>query len=342
MTRRPPTSQDVARLAGVSQSTVSYVLTGSRPISAATRQRVEEAIEKLGYHPHSGARALRTRRSGVIGLLVPEASESHPVLLRFVGTIAREARRFGYDLLLVTAQEGAGGVHRVARTGVCEGLILMEIGRRDERVEAVLEAGLPFVLIGKPDDIPGGTVVDLDFAQLGRMVVDRARAAACTDLLLFGSLDRLPHRNEVARFLDGTTQAATGTELRVVLDAGELAAVPERARALAAAAGRDETPRRVAVFGLSSPTEVLFAFAASGLLPAPDAAPADLADSAPLLISFTDEELAALSPLLAAVPRIDPRRVEISELAVQELVRLLRGEDQGPRVTLVEPRWAIR
>ena len=103
--RKAPTSQDVARLAGVSQSTVSYVLTGSRPISEATRARVEDAIAKLGYHPNSGARTLRSRRSGVIGLMVPEADADDGVLMTFVGTIAREARRFGYDILLVTAQE---------------------------------------------------------------------------------------------------------------------------------------------------------------------------------------------------------------------------------------------
>src|SRR5699024_3645775 len=75
-----PTSQDVARLAGVSQSTVSYVLTGSRPISESTRARVEEAIAELGYHPNSGARTLRSRRSGVIGLMVPEADSDDGVL----------------------------------------------------------------------------------------------------------------------------------------------------------------------------------------------------------------------------------------------------------------------
>src|ERR1700754_4604415 len=49
---------DVAKQAGVSPSTVSYVLSGKRTISEETRQRVLAAIEVLGYHPHAGARAL--------------------------------------------------------------------------------------------------------------------------------------------------------------------------------------------------------------------------------------------------------------------------------------------
>ena len=149
--QKPPTSQDVARLAGVSQSTVSYVLTGSRPISEATRRRVEAAILELGYHPNSGARTLRSRRSGVIGLMVPEADGDDGVLMVFVRTIAREARRHGYDILLVTAQEGADGIRRVVRTGVCEALILMEVDRHDERIAPVLASGLQFVTIGKPE-----------------------------------------------------------------------------------------------------------------------------------------------------------------------------------------------
>jgi transcriptional regulator with XRE-family HTH domain len=231
--RSAPTSQDVARLAGVSQSTVSYVLTGSRPISAATRRRVEEAIEKLGYHPNSGARALRSRRSGVIGLMVPEAYGNDAVLMRFVGAIAREAQRFGYDILLVTAQEGARGIHRVVRTGVCEALILMELGRHDERVAAVIEAGLPFVLIGKPVGFPNGSVVDLDFERLGRMVVDRAADEGCERLLLFGEPGHRRHRNDVSRFLLGIEEQAQGRGLEVVLDAGDLPDVPARARDLA-------------------------------------------------------------------------------------------------------------
>lgn len=321
--RSAPTSQDVARLAGVSQSTVSYVLTGSRPISAATRRRVEEAIEKLGYHPNSGARALRSRRSGVIGLMVPEAYGNDAVLMRFVGAIAREAQRFGYDILLVTAQEGARGIHRVVRTGVCEALILMELGRHDERVAAVIEAGLPFVLIGKPVGFPNGSVVDLDFERLGRMVVDRAADEGCERLLLFGEPGHRRHRNDVSRFLLGIEEQAQGRGLEVVLDAGDLPDVPARARDLASGG------RRTAVFGLNGVTEVLFATAASGALADPELLP----------LALTDEDLAAISPLLALIPRIDPRRVEISELAVRELVRLLREDGASPRVTLVEPEW---
>ena len=62
---------DVARLARVSVSTVSYVLTGTRPISAATRTKVLAAMAELDYQPNAMARGLATRRSRIVGLLMP-------------------------------------------------------------------------------------------------------------------------------------------------------------------------------------------------------------------------------------------------------------------------------
>jgi DNA-binding LacI/PurR family transcriptional regulator len=60
------TLADVARQAGVSASTVSYVLSGKRSISRGTRERVQRAIADLNYHPHAGARALASNRSNVL------------------------------------------------------------------------------------------------------------------------------------------------------------------------------------------------------------------------------------------------------------------------------------
>jgi DNA-binding LacI/PurR family transcriptional regulator len=60
------TLAEVARHAGVSASTVSYVLSGKRSISDTTRRRVQQSIQELGYHPHAGARALASSRSNII------------------------------------------------------------------------------------------------------------------------------------------------------------------------------------------------------------------------------------------------------------------------------------
>ena len=88
-----PTSRDVAKLAGVSQSTVSYVLTGKRPISEETRRRVEDAMTQLTFHPNAGARALASQRTRVVGLIAPFGASTHQQgILPFVETIASGVR----------------------------------------------------------------------------------------------------------------------------------------------------------------------------------------------------------------------------------------------------------
>ncbi|MEO1960698.1 MAG: LacI family DNA-binding transcriptional regulator, partial [Paracoccus sp. (in: a-proteobacteria)] len=68
---RVPTMNDVARTAGVSSATVSRVINGTGKVDKDTRQRVAEAIERLGYTPNFGGRFLAAGRSGTIGAVIP-------------------------------------------------------------------------------------------------------------------------------------------------------------------------------------------------------------------------------------------------------------------------------
>ena len=84
---------DVARHAGVSPSTVSYALSGKRPISEETRRRVRAAARELGYRPHAGARALASSRSNVLALVVPLRSGIHvPVVMQFAVSVVSDAK----------------------------------------------------------------------------------------------------------------------------------------------------------------------------------------------------------------------------------------------------------
>ena len=112
---------DVARHAGVSPSTVSYVLSGKRTISPETKERVWEAVEALGYRPHAGARALASSRSNVVALVLPLRSGIHlPVVMQFAASVVTSAREYDHDVLLLTAQEGEEGLRRVAASSMVD------------------------------------------------------------------------------------------------------------------------------------------------------------------------------------------------------------------------------
>ncbi|ACQ79576.1 transcriptional regulator, LacI family [Beutenbergia cavernae DSM 12333] len=171
---------DVARHAGVATSTVSYVLSGKRATSPATRERVRRAIAELGYRPHAGARALASARTQVLALMVPlrlDAGGRGPrsdldldVVMQFVAGVAPRARSLGYDVLLLTDDDPTA-VGRVSVSSSADALIVMDVEVDDARIPAVVAAGTPTVLIGLPDEQSGLSCVDFDFEQAGRLAV---------------------------------------------------------------------------------------------------------------------------------------------------------------------------
>ncbi|NUT51361.1 MAG: LacI family DNA-binding transcriptional regulator, partial [Saccharothrix sp.] len=182
------TIADVARHAGVAPSTVSYVLTGRRSISTATKARVEASVRALGYHPHAGARSLASNRANVLALVLPMREGMHmPVLMQFVVAVANAARRHDHDVLLVTADQGAAGLRRVAGSAQVDGLLVMDVEMHDERVPVLRELDRPSVLIGFPADAAGLTCVDLDFAEAGSRCVDHLADLGHTYVALVGA-----------------------------------------------------------------------------------------------------------------------------------------------------------
>jgi LacI family transcriptional regulator len=98
------TRDDVARRAGVSVATVSYVLNaGPKPVSAEKRQRVLEAVSQLGYRPNAIARSLRARRTNILGLIVPDSA--NPYFARLSRSIEDAAAERGYQVVVSNAAE---------------------------------------------------------------------------------------------------------------------------------------------------------------------------------------------------------------------------------------------
>ena len=159
------TMQDVANLAGVSLSTVSYTLTGKRPVSAATRARIEAAMAELGFRRHAAARALAARRTHVLALAYPTYGVALGATLNDIVRGAVEAaRESGYELVLWPVDSTEPEVLReLAGQRTADGVLLMEVALDDPRIEAVESVGVPCAMIGRTQD-PGDRVwVDIDF-----------------------------------------------------------------------------------------------------------------------------------------------------------------------------------
>jgi DNA-binding LacI/PurR family transcriptional regulator len=181
------TIADVANEAGVSISTVSYVMSGKRTISPETRRRVERAIASLGFSPHAGARSLASRSTNVIGLQIPLRSgvDVHVVMEVVTGVVAR-ARTHGYDILLLTSDD-ARGMERAAKASMVDAMLVMDIESDDPRIGVLSRLEQPTALIGLPEGRRTIPCIDFDFEEAGWLAVDRLKAEGHKRVALIGS-----------------------------------------------------------------------------------------------------------------------------------------------------------
>jgi transcriptional regulator with XRE-family HTH domain len=146
-----PSSRDVALRAGVSQATVSHVINGERKlrVSPATRERVLQAIEELGYQPNATARALRTQRTQLAALLTPDlANPFYPILAQAIQDVLQE---HGFELLIANSRGTAARERHFLDTVVQRGtdgaiVVAWHLDRAD--IERVLQAGVALVSVG--------------------------------------------------------------------------------------------------------------------------------------------------------------------------------------------------
>ncbi|GII23604.1 LacI family DNA-binding transcriptional regulator [Planosporangium mesophilum] len=141
--------KDIAKRAGVSVATVSNVVNGYRPVAEATRERVRQAIDELGYSPNLSARHLRNGRTGIIALAIPELN--NPYFAELADAAIREAGLHGYTVLLDYTdgdREKELLVSQGFRAQVIDGLILSPVQlRRADVLSRTSET--PMVLVGE-------------------------------------------------------------------------------------------------------------------------------------------------------------------------------------------------
>ncbi|MCL8016626.1 LacI family DNA-binding transcriptional regulator [Streptomyces sp. AS02] len=322
---------DVARHAGVSASTVSYALSGKRPISEETRRRVEESARLLGYRPHAGARALAGRRTNVLALVVPlRAGINVPVVMQFAVSVVTTARRYDHDVLLLTQEEGEDGLRRVADTALVDALLVMDVQLHDPRLPLLRDLDRPSVMIGFPAESDGLTCIDLDFRAAGEACVEHLTRLGHRVVALVGSPPEVYVRQTAfaQRVVQGFTAAADRNRLASAVHPCE--ATPAAARTVAEQLLREQPALTGVVVHNESILEPLIdAFEQLGLR-----VPADLS-----ITAICPDELAA--SLRVPVTSIALPSAEVGARAVELLMRKLDGKDV-PEATLLPPGMTER
>jgi DNA-binding LacI/PurR family transcriptional regulator len=337
----PATLHDVAALANVSIKTVSNVVHDYKHVRPDTRERVLAAIKELGYRPNITARGLRSGRTGVIGLALPELSLSY--FAELADSVIRAAEK--RSLVVLIEQTGGGDREREIemlsspRLQLTDGLIFSPLGMGMADRE-LLAVPYPLVLLG--ERIFGGPTDHVTMRN-----VDAARAA--TRHLL----ERGRRRIAVIGGHEGEDVGSATLRLRGYREALEEAGVPYDARLIlparewhrldGARAMRDLLATGVpfdAVFGLN---DTLALGALRALQEAGVRIPADVA-----VIGFDGLDETQYS--LPALTTVDPGRDEIADTAVRVLAERIEGRsspaggngDSGPREYLADFRLIER
>jgi LacI family transcriptional regulator len=163
-----PTIIDVARLAGVSTTTVSHFINGTRYVSDDLRDRVEKAIAELGYRPNSLARGLRKGESKTIGLIVPD--NSNPFFAEILRSIENIGYSNGYSVILCNSD---GDIAKeVAYTDLLfakqvDGIVFITTNNSCEHLQQLSDNGIPIIVIDRDIPLKGTDVLLVDNFQGG-------------------------------------------------------------------------------------------------------------------------------------------------------------------------------
>lgn len=183
------TIQDVARAAGVGRQTVSNVLNDSGRVGEATKVRVLEAVAALGYHPHHGARSLRSRRTRQLAYVMPRVQllPGNYIMQQFLQALAAASARRSHSVVVVVPDGDPGDeMRRLIASRTVDAFLLSELQPEDPRVVLLAEAGIPFACFGRIGSGLPQHWVDIDNRAAIREMTEHALARGHTRIAFFG------------------------------------------------------------------------------------------------------------------------------------------------------------
>lgn len=318
------TMREVARHAGVSIATVSFVINNTKPVTAATRQRIEQSMAELGFRRNAVARALASRKTRIIALVYPALEHRWSgSVVQFVTSAARAASESDYHLVVWPTSNDASELPELVGQRLVDGVLLMEVQLEDARVGVLRGLDIPFALIGRTRDVTGLHCVDIDFDASMQLAMDHLFQLGHRDVvLLSGSQEHAsykhygPYEREEAAF----RRIADEHGMPPMIMRCQQSAVAGRE---ASARLADEAPNATAVLASDEA-------AAAGLVAGLHRLGRRIPDDISVLSVLNSKDMAAVSdPPLTVVTAPG---LELGQLGVEALLHQLAGSEPSPPI----------
>ena len=330
--RRPVTMKDVARAAGVSQSTVSRILNGAPlkiPVSPETRRRVNALAVELGYRPHPFARALRGAPTMLLGAVVRDITDLF--FTTAIEALSTEARRRGYSVVLGHAAQRADealALTAVLEARQCDALILLGDFTDEPRfVEDLRAARMPVVALWHGAELEGFPTVNVDNRAGIEAALEHLAAHGHRRLAFVGGESLGDIRERQAAFED--YHAASGIDLAPDLVRHVQNTPAGGEDAFAALAALPEPPTAIVAATDVLAIGIMYAAYAHGL-----SIPGDLS-----VVGFDDIPLAT-----AIYPGLTTVHMPVTEMVAAAVALAVGGGDSEPaeRAQSFEPELIVR
>lgn len=328
-----PTISDIAKKANVSVSTVSYAISGTRPISEETRKRIFSVMDELGYRPNAIARGLASKKSRIIGLLYPNVGTGLGVTaLGFFFNTAEAARRLGYNLVLWPEVLHADELTEHLQHGLVDGVVVAEIAMDDERINLLRKINFPFSMIGRTGDLQGLSYVDIDIEGSIRNAVNYLVGLGHRHIAYINNdkaADERGHAPSVrsqTSFLEAMQTAGLRGPTRIAKRAPN--AGYEAFNALI-----EEDPDLTAIVTIND-------YSVPGIVQAVANRGCSIPNDFSIIIGPTSSQMAEM--MMPTLTSIDIPIAEMCDLAVKMLVQQLEGQESELTQILIPCHLAIR
>lgn len=199
------TIYDVAKDAGVSLATVSRVINGSDVVKGPTRDKVEAAIDKLGYKPNAIAQGLALQKTTTIGLVIPEASFTYTG--QIINGVIAVAGMYNYNIMLHTTTEGITDIKDIIETIIkshVDGVVIYNDKLLENEMDTLSKYNIPIVIIG--NKISGKSICSV-YADIEKAVYELSMKyleSGKTDIAIIQ--DR-KNKYSVTQMINGVTRA---------------------------------------------------------------------------------------------------------------------------------------